>query len=234
MVDPTAAAFFRKQVDKDPANGRCADSGAEDADWASVSHGIYLSIGASGVHRSLGVKVSFVQSTSMDSWSPLHLKMMDLGGNRRFAEFLIEQRVPKDIPLRRKYQTKAAIWYRENLRALAEDRTPPEPLAPGTGHLVEDDGVDAITAAMLDKVFAAAPTKGQMTDGGVPREFSSTRRRSKSLNSWFSKHLNKMVSSKGSRAAAKLKDMSTGQMSGLGPGDLCTEIDAFRNNPAKV
>lgn len=164
VVDPVASQFFCKQRE-DVANTVCCDCPDAEAQWASVSHGIYLSIGASGVHRSLGVKVSRVLSTSMDSWKPLHLRMMELGGNERFRAFLEEHSVPRDMPIRRKYSTRAATWYRENLLAMAEGSTPPAPLAPGTGHLLV---VDSTTSeqALLDDVFAVAPQRG-MSSGGV-------------------------------------------------------------------
>ncbi|CAK0830714.1 unnamed protein product [Prorocentrum cordatum] len=119
-----------------------------------VSHGIYLSIAAAGVHRSMGVRTSFVQSTALDAWRPLHLRMMELGGNRRFRDFLREQGVPEGAPLREKYATRAAAWYRRTgLRAEAEGSAPPEPLAAGVGHLPEEP---CPASAVLDGVFAEA------------------------------------------------------------------------------
>mmetsp|Transcript_84435 Transcript_84435/g.217455 ORF Transcript_84435/g.217455 Transcript_84435/m.217455 type:complete len:322 (-) Transcript_84435:333-1298(-) len=165
VVDPVAAEFFRLQRE-DIANTTCCDSGSEDAQWASVSHGIYISIEASGLHRSLGVHISFVQSTCMDSWRPIHLKMMELGGNRCFDEFLREHGVPKDMPIREKYTTRAAKWYRENLRAMAEERDPLEPLEPGTGHLPSSDATGQ-AQLILDQVFATVPNGGAMSSGGV-------------------------------------------------------------------
>eukprot|EP00444_Apocalathium_aciculiferum_P022246 CAMPEP_0183419832 /NCGR_PEP_ID=MMETSP0370-20130417/26044_1 /TAXON_ID=268820 /ORGANISM="Peridinium aciculiferum, Strain PAER-2" /LENGTH=261 /DNA_ID=CAMNT_0025603667 /DNA_START=1 /DNA_END=786 /DNA_ORIENTATION=+ len=244
IVDPNAAAFFRLAFEADPENGRCVDCGTQGADWASISHGIYLSIGASGVHRSLGVRVSFVQSTTMDSWKPLHLRMMELGGNRRFTAFLEEQGVPQDMPLRQKYRTRAAAWYRENLRALAEETTPPEPLPPGTGQLPSEDAAQDGMASMLDQVFSAAPRCDEMTRGGVPiarprsvaaghqrrhREGSRRSRKVSSIPGWVSKQLDRMTTSKGTRVAEKLKTMSTGSMQGLGPDDvMCAALPSSR------
>jgi len=151
-VDPSAAAFFSKQLE-DPENNMCCDCGIEGATWASISHGIYLSIGAAGLHRSLGVKVSFVQSTTMDSWKPIHLRMMELGGNQRFNAFLAEQGIPVDMPIREKYSTCAARWYRDNLRAVAEGLEPLAPLPIGTGHLPALASTSS-QQHVLDKVFA--------------------------------------------------------------------------------
>jgi len=169
MGDPAVVKFFQEQVDHEPSNVFCCDCGTAEvpipAPWASVSFGIYLSIGASGIHRSLGVKTSVVLSTTMDHWKPVHLRMMELGGNRRFNEFLREQGIPDGMPIRKKYRTRAADWYRENLRAMAEETTPPTPLTPGTGHL-PGSACGSAEEALLDDIFAVAPQSG-MTSGGV-------------------------------------------------------------------
>jgi len=108
-----------------------------------------------------------VQSTTMDSWKPLHLKMMELGGNKRFHDFLQAHGIPEDLPIREKYQTRAAAWYREALRAEAEGSSPPENLPTGTGHLLTCEAPTA-EQLLLDRVFAQAPGTGSMTAGGVP------------------------------------------------------------------
>jgi len=145
---------------QDPSNSRCCDSRSTEAQWASVSHGIFISIGAAGVHRSLGVKVSFVQSLTMDSLKPVHLKMMELGGNKRFNDFLREHNIPEDMPIRQKYSTRAAAWYRENLRAMAEGRQAVSaPFEPGTGHLPEEQTKDPHLEAILDQVFEEASSE---------------------------------------------------------------------------
>lgn len=156
MADPAATEFFRRQLAEDSWNNFCCDCNTIEPQWASISHGIYISIGASGAHRSLGVKISSVQSLSMDAWRPVHLRMMELGGNRRFINFLEEHGVPRDMPIRQKYRTRAAEWYRENLRAQAENRTLPPPLPLGTGQLLVS-GNPCPTELLLDKVFAEVP-----------------------------------------------------------------------------
>merc|ERR1711879_363785 len=101
---------------------------------------------------------SRVQSLHMDAWKPVHLRMMQLGGNRRFRDFLSEHGIPEDLPIRDKYATRAAKWYRENLRALAEGQEPLEPLKPGEGTqstLETELGTQEQLA--LDHVFAQAP-----------------------------------------------------------------------------
>lgn len=152
-ADPQVAEFFRSQFE-DASNCLCCDSGRVEPFWASISYGIYISIEAAGIHRSLGVKVSRVQSITMDSWKPIHMKMMQLGGNRKFNDFLAEHGIPEDTPIREKYNTRAAEWYRNNLSALAEGLQPLAPLETGTGHLPVHS-CPSPEQKKLDEVFAS-------------------------------------------------------------------------------
>ena len=52
----------------------------------------------------------------MDKLEPMHLKMLQYGGNRKFLEFLNIYKIPNDREnLSTKYLTKAASLYREKI-----------------------------------------------------------------------------------------------------------------------
>jgi hypothetical protein len=109
--------------------------------------------------------------------------MMELGGNQRFLDFLREHGISEDMPIRRKYKTRAVEWYRRNLRAEAEGTEAPEPLPIGTGHLpMEEEDASDGTNQILDAVFADAPLLKSSTPpspgAGQVRERSKNRRRS--------------------------------------------------------
>eukprot|EP00927_Polykrikos_kofoidii_P005210 TRINITY_DN12080_c0_g1_i1.p1 TRINITY_DN12080_c0_g1~~TRINITY_DN12080_c0_g1_i1.p1 ORF type:complete len:482 (+),score=80.96 TRINITY_DN12080_c0_g1_i1:63-1448(+) len=160
-MDEATKAFFRRQQE-DEANQTCVDGGGHNPQWASVSHGCYISIEASGVHRSLGVHISFVRSTTMDSWKPAQLRLMELGGNRRLKACFKEHGVPEDAPITEKYNTRAADWYRKNLRALAEGTDAPPPLPEGTGHLPLCAEPSAVQIAMSN-----SPPRSMISAGGA-------------------------------------------------------------------
>jgi len=108
-----------------PGNDKCAECGLKQPQWASVSFGTVFCLECSGVHRSLGVHISFVRSIAMDSWTAPQLALMKAGGNMKCANYLTSNGIASSMSIQQKYDTGPAKLYKEVLKARAEGR--PEP-----------------------------------------------------------------------------------------------------------
>ncbi|XP_041673014.1 arf-GAP with dual PH domain-containing protein 1 [Cheilinus undulatus] len=81
-----------KKLLEKPGNGKCADCGAADPEWASYTLGVLVCHSCSGLHRNIA-QISKVKSILLDPWSSSEVEFVDSVGNDA-AKAKYEQIVP--------------------------------------------------------------------------------------------------------------------------------------------
>ncbi|KAI1095765.1 ArfGap-domain-containing protein [Rostrohypoxylon terebratum] len=166
-VDPETRSKLLA-IQKTNNNNICCDCNAPNPQWASPKFGVFICLSCAGVHRGLGVHISFVRSVTMDAFKQAEIERMRLGGNQGWRSFFEQHEDTKmrglswdDATIAERYSGEVGEEWKERLGAKVEGKE----YVPGERKPTSQPSTNAAKPAAKQISRTGTPLQGVATSG---------------------------------------------------------------------
>ena len=111
-----------EQLSNEEENKKCFDCGSQPARMVSLNNGIYLCHSCSEEDKKIETETSKIKSIGLEQWNKNQLNIMKKGGNMKLRLFLEENNIETNIDKNILYNSKIMLYYRNKLKAEAEEK----------------------------------------------------------------------------------------------------------------
>lgn len=179
-----------------------------------MPYGVFICLSCAGIHRSLGVHLSFVRSTTLDTWTEDQLALMSVGGNQRARSFFKQHGWDElgSDKIEAKYTSRAAQMYRKQLEKEAQK-------------LIGGD--NAVSTKSLESTKSSSLNKSSQRNGVEKAENASATPASSKPSATLTKATNTTTNRPAATTKARLGARKLGARTGggLGVKKIANNID---------
>ena len=112
---PDVTAFLRKLVQEDQFNAFCIDCQRNRSSHCNVFFSTFICAECAQIHHdTYSMNQSYIKQLFSESWDSFQLRMVQVGGNKRFFEFMKEYEKERES-ISKKYSSNCANFYRRML-----------------------------------------------------------------------------------------------------------------------
>ena len=125
-----------------PFNRYCVDCTKSESTHANISYGTFICSACASHHdQAFGMTSSYIKPVFNDLWDQYQLKVVTLGGNQRFWDFMKDYK-SEQKPIYSKYKSSEAKYYKKYLAATVLDRAFSQKPPPKNVDEMIDKGVE--------------------------------------------------------------------------------------------